>query len=548
MKVILTTLNAKFIHTSLALRWLYVARDAAFDTEIQEYTIRDNLDEVALKLVESKPDIIGLSIYIWNQEESKELVRKIAKLNASIRILIGGPEVSYEYSDWLSLPIEGVLRGEGEISFWKACRQEEEIEGFVSTSVQSEIAYAKVDLRWLETLESPYFLAFDLENQKNRYLYIETSRGCPYRCSYCLSSLDNQVRLYSEEYIMNILKQLEGKSCKQVKFLDRTFNVKPERALKIAKCIEQLDVDFSFQFEVVLDTMNEAMLSFFEHANKERFRFEVGVQSFNQHTLNSVHRVQDLDKLVANIKRLSLAGCILHVDLIGGLPHEDLNSFKDSYTRLFACGATEIQVGILKLLKGTTLRNQASNYGFVYEEGSPYTILETSWLSSEEINVIENVYQATEKCYNNGRIRGTLDTCFQMGYPIFEVMSLLGLKMKEFDGQVQIRDYFLMAFDVLSTMKLSDPLIIKALLNTDYYMNFRQNPKPLFNDEISGEKKKELYKLWINRQYFDEQILYNYGKIRLGFYKNQIMIQTLIYDAKQNYPKRYWFSLEGEKQ
>lgn len=548
MKVILTTLNAKFIHTSLALRWLYVARDASFDTVIQEYTIRDDLDEVALKLVESKPDIIGLSIYIWNQEESKELVQKIAKLNSSIRILIGGPEVSYEYSDWLDLPIEGILRGEGEISFWRACRQEEHIDGFVSKTRQSNVEYAKVDLRWLETLESPYFLDFDLDNQKNRYLYIETSRGCPYRCSYCLSSLDNQVRLYSQEYVMNILKHLEGKSCKQVKFLDRTFNVNPERALKIAKCIEQLNVDFSFQFEVVLDTMNEEMLSFFECANKERFRFEVGVQSFNKYTLDSVKRIQDLDKLVHNIKRLSSAGCILHVDLIGGLPYEDLNSFSVSYSKLFACGASEIQVGILKLLKGTTLRNNALQYGFIYEEGSPYTILETNWLSLSDVNVIENVYQATEKCYNNGRIRTTLDTCFKWGYPIFDVMSQIGLKMREFNGQVQTRDYFLMVYDVLETMKLSDKEIIKALLNTDYYINFKQNPKPLFIDEISSERRKELFKLWVINHYFDEQTLYNYGKIKLGFYENQIMYQVLIYDAKQNYPKRFWFNLEGERQ
>lgn len=548
MKVILTTLNAKFIHTSLALRWLYVARDVSFNTEIQEYTIRDNLDDVASKLVESNPDIIGLSVYIWNQEESKQLVTKIIEMNPNIRILIGGPEVSYEYEDWLNYPIEGILRGEGEITFWKACRQEKEIDGFVSKAYKSEIPYAKVRLSWLETLESPYFLPFDLENQKNRYLYVETSRGCPYRCSYCLSSLDNQVRLYSEQYIMNILKQLEGKVCKQVKFLDRTFNVKPERALKIAQCIEQLNVDFSFQFEVVLDTMNEEMLSFFEQANKERFRFEVGVQSFNKQTLQAVNRIQNLDKLVQNIKRLSQAGCVMHVDLIGGLPYEDLNSFKQSYSQLFACGASEIQVGILKLLKGTVLRKETHEFGFIYDQESPYTIQKTKWLSVADVQIIENVYQATEKCYNNHRIRTTLDTCFNWGYPIFDVMANIGYRMRMFQGQVQVRDYFLMVYDVLCEFNLHDEKIIKALLNTDYYIQFKQNPKPLFMDELNSDKKKELFQLWVNHNYFNEQILYNYGKIRLGFYKNQIMIQTLIYDANQNYPTRFWFSLEGEKQ
>lgn len=548
MKVILTTLNAKFIHTSLALRWLYVARDTSFNTEIQEYTIKDSLDEVAHKLIHSNPDVIGLSVYIWNQEESKELVIKITELNPKIRILIGGPEVSYEYSDWLDYPIEGVLRGEGEKTFWQACRKETDIDGFVSKDYESPVAYAKVDLKWLETLESPYFLAFDKETQKNRYLYLETSRGCPYRCSYCLSSLDNQVRLFSEAYIIEQLKRLEQIECKQVKFLDRTFNVKPERALSIAKLIEQLNVDFSFQFEVVLDTMKEEMISFFEQSNKQRFRFEVGVQSFNEKTLDAVHRYQNLDILVKNIKRLSRAGCIMHVDLIGGLPYEDISSFRDSYTKLFACGATEIQVGILKLLKGTTLRLQASHYDFTYETHSPYTVEKTKWLSKEDVLIIEDVYQATEKLYNNGRIRFTLDTCYEYGYPIFDVMADTGKRMRNFQGQPQVLDYFKLLYECLSQYKFMDDSKLKACLNTDYYTNFKQTPKPLFHDEIDKETVKELFKKWVLNKTFDEQTLYNYGKIRFGFHKNQIMYQVLIYDRFQNYPVRYWFNDEGEAQ
>lgn len=548
MKVILTTLNAKFIHTSLALRWLYVARDTSFDVEIQEYTIKDNLDEVAHKLVNANPDIIGISVYIWNQEEAKKLVRMIANLNPQIRILIGGPEVSYEYNDWLDYPIEGVLRGEGEKAFWQACRREKEIDGFVNKEYESAVAYAKVDLKWLETLESPYFLDFDKETQKNRYLYLETSRGCPYRCSYCLSSLDNQVRLFSENYITTQLMHLEEIECKQVKFLDRTFNVKPERALAIAKLIEQLKVSFSFQFEVVLDTMKEEMISFFEQSNKERFRFEVGVQSFNEQTINAVHRYQNLDILVKNIKRLSQAGCIMHVDLIGGLPYEDLNSFRNSYTKLFACGATEIQVGILKLLKGTSLRLQANLYDFTYETQSPYTVEKTKWLSHKDIMIIEDVYQATEKLYNNDRIRFTLDTCYQYGYPIFDVMADVGNRMRNFKGQPQVLDYFKLLYESLSVFNLMQDDKLRACLNSDYYMNFKQTPKPLFQDEIDKETIKELFKKWVRYNIFDEQTLYNYGKIRLGFYKDKIMYQVLIYDRFQNYPVRYWFNLEGETQ
>lgn len=546
MKVLLTTLNAKYIHTNLALRWLYVARDASWDTQIKEFTIRDNLMDVASKIIEMNPDVVGLSIYIWNQEESKELVKLLHNFNPALRILIGGPEVSFEYKDWLDLPIEGILRGEAEKTFWQAVRGEKSIDGYVTKTACSEIPYAKVDLSWLETLESPYFLEIDKEDRKNRYLYFETSRGCPYRCSYCLSSLDNQVRLFSEDYVLQQIKQLEQIQCKQVKFLDRTFNVKPERAHRIAQCIAKCDVSFSFQFEVVLDTMSEELLDFFEHCNNERFRFEVGVQSFNEETLKAVNRSQNLDVLSSNITRLSKAGCILHVDLIGGLPFEDIHSFGDSYTKLFACGASEIQVGILKLLKGTSLRNQADLYGFSYEAVSPYTIKSTKWLTRDEVCIIENVYHATEKLYNNGRLRFTLETYFNAGVPIFEVMSQVGQRMRDFKGQPQVWDYFMMVYDVLSLFKIMDDHVLKALLNTDYMMNFKQTPKPLFKDELSSEQIKKLMKQWINDNVFSEQELYKYGKIKLGFHEDQLMIQVLIYSNRQDFPKRTWFTLEGE--
>lgn len=547
MKVLLTTLNAKYIHTNLALRWLYVARDTSFETQIKEYTIRDDLMDVASQINAINPDVVGLSIYIWNQEESKELVKLLHHFKPSLRIIIGGPEVSFEYNDWLDYPIEGVLRGEGEKTFWQAVRGEKEIDGYVTKTYCSNNPYAKVDLNWLETLESPYFLKMDEVERKNRYLYLETSRGCPYRCSYCLSSLDNQVRLFSEDYVLQQIKKCELIECKQVKFLDRTFNVKPERALRIAQCIEQLDVDFSFQFEVVLDTMSEDLLTFFEKSNKERFRFEVGVQSFNEETLKAVNRSQNLDTLSMNISRLSQAGCILHVDLIGGLPFEDIHSFGQSYTKLFACGASEIQVGILKLLKGTSLRNSAVLYGFSYEESSPYTIQSTQWLSQKDVCTIEDVYHATEKLYNNGRLRFALESCFNKGYPIFEVMSQVGLLMRSFKGQPQVFDYFMMVYEVLSEFKIVSDDVLRALCNTDYMMNFKQTPKPLFKDEIPKEMIKKLMKQWVETGVFKEQELYKYGKIKLGYHDDQIMIQVLIYTNHQDFPKRFWFNLEGER-
>lgn len=543
MKVLLTTLNAKYIHTNLALRWLYVARDPKFDVLIKEFTIRDYLEDIVLQINEIKPDIIGLSIYIWNNEESKRLVLLIKELLPNVRIIIGGPEVSYEVDDWLDYPIECILQGEGEKIFWQACRNETNIDGYVSSKYQSDTKYAKVEIDWLETLESPYFLEMDNEQRKNRYLYIETSRGCPYQCSYCLSSLDRKVRMFSNEYIIKQLKMLELYDCKQVKFLDRTFNVHPQRALLIAQTIEQLNVNFSFQFEIVADTLNEELLEFFENSNKDRYRFEVGVQSFNKKTLDAVSRYQDLDKLITNIKRLHQAGCLLHVDLIGGLPYEDLSSFKESFTKLYSCHSGEIQVGLLKLLKGTRLKNQSDEFGFMFEENAPYTIMQTKWLSQNDVMIIQDVYHAVEKLYNNQKASETLDYCFDKGYPIFDIFASVGAKIRANKSQIQVDSLFMFLYESLSEYKILKDNILKALINNDYYMHFKQVPKNLFLDDLDKATIRSLSKQWVQHSMFDEYELYNYGKIKYGLHNNKIAYQVLFYNSQHTKPKRVWVEI-----
>ena len=536
MKILLMTFNSSYIHPNLALRWLYVARDPRHEVIIKEYTLKDKLERVIEEIESIKPDVIGMSVYIWNTDMTKELVRKLNKAN-QYRILIGGPEVSYEYQDWLNENIEGVIRGEGEVSFWKAVNQEKEVDGLVTKTYDADVKYARVDIEYLESLESPYFLSFDDEVRKNRYLYLETSRGCPYRCSYCLSSLDNKVRNFSLDYVYAQLAKLEAYPCKQVKFLDRTFNSHPKRALAIAVYINKLNVDFSFQFEVALEFFSEELLSFFENAKKDRFRFEVGVQTFNIDTLKAINRNQNEERLSKNIKRFASNDIVMHTDLIAGLPYEDYNSFKESFYKLFKLNSSEIQMGILKLLKGTKMKDEASLNEIIYSDIAPYEVMSTRWVCKEDMDKIKCVAKMIDKTYNNDRLKNTFNTLYAMGYDIFEIMAEAKANIDMLD-KVQLFDYFNEVAKVLDKYQVEYG---HEILLNDYYLLFNEKPKPLFK-RPDEEVRKTLFSKLINKGY-DEHELNQYSVLDYGYYDGKVY-QLVIYSNKHKLERIELYDLD----
>ena len=541
MKVLLMTFNSAYIHPNLALRWLYVARDKRHDVLIREYTIKDNLERVKNEIIGLNPDVIGLSVYIWNTEISKDLVRALEASGHHYRYIVGGPEVSYEYQDWLELPIECVLRGEGEVTFWQAVNQEKEIDGYASKDYVSPVAISRVDIAYLETLESPFFLEMDDAQRKNRYLYLETSRGCPFRCAYCLSSLDNKVRNFSLDYVFKQLDQIQYKPCKQVKMLDRTFNSNPKRALEIAKYINDLDVDVSFEFEVALEFFSEDLLKFFETAKKERFRFEVGVQTFNIDTLKAINRNQNEERLTNNIHRFAKHELVMHTDLIAGLPYEDYPSFKQSFFKLFALNSSEIQMGILKLLKGTKMKKEAPDYGIIYSDLPPYEVLETKWVNREEMDRIKAVAKMIDKTYNNDRLKGTFNTLYLLGYDIFEIMADAKLAIDQLKN-VQLFDYFNEVGKVLDDYKIACG---HAILLNDYYRLFNERPKPLFvrpDEEI----RKAFFKRLIEQGY-DEHQLNQYSVLDYGYYHEKIVYQLVIYSKDHHLDHIEYFDFHFNK-
>lgn len=542
MKVVLTTLNAKYIHKNLALRWLYVSRIPEADVELMEFVIKDDLEQISDQIALRKPEVIGISVYIWNARQTRAWIAILKRKLPQVRILIGGPEVSYECAAWLDTGIEAVLRGEGEKTFWQAVRGDRDIDGYVSHDYISPVAYARVDLNWLETLESPYWLAMDADSMAHRYLYLETSRGCPYHCAYCLSSADNQVRMFSEDYVLRQLAPLAKHAVKQVKFLDRTYNVMPQRALRIARFIETLPPTINFQFEVVADTISEAMLDFFEQeALPSRYRFEIGVQSLNVKTLEAVCRRQNNPRLIEVTRRLLNHGYLCHLDLIAGLPYEDLASFERSYNGLFAIAPSELQVGILKLLKGTSMMNLAEGWQMKFEFQPPYSVCETAWLSPADLEVVKCVDLATEKLLNSGRCRKCLQEVFQDHPDLspFALMARAGAFLQRLPHPYQLKDlYEQLIAALLGDLEAQEA---QARVNTDYLMQSAQRQKPLAITHVNAQQRKEIRRILVQQMDFDEQQVYNYTQIDFGWHAGQRQIQIVLADGEL---RRIWMNEE----
>ncbi|MDF9824725.1 anaerobic magnesium-protoporphyrin IX monomethyl ester cyclase [Breznakia sp. PF5-3] len=548
MKVLLTTLNAKYIHKNLALRWLYVSKPDFHDVDIKEYTIKEDIQHIAEELLSSTYEVIAFSVYIWNIEPTLEII-KIIKQQSNKCIVVGGPEVSYESYDLINQGVDAISLGEGEQAFWKYITnvetgvQEETVGIYTKAFPNKQFAY--VDLEDNEKLENPYFLPFDEKDMQNRYFYFETSRGCPYACEYCLSSADSKVRLYSEDYVFGILEKIAKSKIRIVKLLDRTFNVQPKRALKIARFMNENCPNQIFQFEIVAETLSEELLDFFcEEADKERFRFEIGVQSFHEQTLKAVGRLQDNKRLREVITRLQQAKVVMHVDLIAGLPYEGFDRFKYSFNALYDLHVDEIQLGILKLLKGTKLKQKKDLYEYIYNPLPPYDILETKWLSEAELVLINESAHAVEKFYNSGMLRYTVDTLLELEFyeDAFSLFNDLGSELKKLKHPYQPHQMFQIVKDLLVDR---DGEIVDGLLNYDYFKIFKQRPKLFLENRTSLKKRKEIMEMFVKKDIIKENEIYHYGHVETIYYKEKLGYQLILYSNKQTYPQR-WFIDEGK--
>ncbi|NCB41178.1 MAG: DUF4080 domain-containing protein [Clostridia bacterium] len=436
MKILLTTLNTKYVHSNLALRYLYaVAGDYRDCIEIAEYTINHYDDYIFTELMRRDSKLYCFSCYIWNIDRILYLVENLKKAKPNVKILLGGPEVSFEGEEFLfnNPYVDFVIQGEGEGTFsnflaqyFSSLPNYEEILGLMYRDGSFVKRNSPCPLLKFESVPNPYDF---LPAEEDKVLYYESSRGCPYRCAYCLSSLEHQVRALSLERVKTDLNYFIYKRVKQVKLVDRTFNFDANRSLEIMKHIIQKDNGITnFHMEMCGELFTEDYYTLLQGVRPGLFQFEIGVQSTNQSTLNSVNRRGNFSKVEEAVKRLQKIGGIhLHLDLIAGLPLEDYSTFRHSFNDVYSLNPNEFQVGFLKLLKGTQLRDEAKLYGYVYRSKAPYEIITSSYISADGLIRIKMIADMVDIYYNRSGFVRTIEAVLKYYDNPFDFYEELGV-------------------------------------------------------------------------------------------------------------------------
>ncbi|MDD4758152.1 MAG: DUF4080 domain-containing protein [Lascolabacillus sp.] len=517
MKVHLTTFNAKYIHTSMALRWLYVVNKDRFDLSFSEYTIKESVSVVADNILEGGYDVVGISVSIWNVKQSRELAKILKEQNPDIIIITGGPEVSYEPQFFINnWEVDYVVSGEGEFVLGQLLDALQKGNNLNIDSVSSKynISYktAQADITELIKFPSPYRLEFDNNERRNRITYFETSRGCPYSCQYCLSSLEKGVRYFPGEYIVENLKYLIDSDVKQIKFLDRTFNLNKKHTMTVFDfLIENHRPGLNCQFEIYADLLNDETIEYLNSkVPKNYFRFEIGIQSTHEPTNVAVKRNQNFSLLSSNIEKIMKGDVIdLHLDLIAGLPFETFDRFRKSFNDVFRLRAKEVQLGFLKLLRGTNLRRDALIYGYKFYNEAPYEIISGNDISEVELERIRDVEEALDKFWNSGRFASTMNFLFEGPYfdKYFDFFDEMGhyYKVKNLPRMgYQLEDLF----NYLDQFLKSKGIDACDFLREDYYSNFKIRPTGYWSDDISkAERKNLLYTIGQDKDFLSKHNL-----------------------------------------
>lgn len=413
MKILLTTLNSKFIHTNLAIRYLnQMVKDIEdIDVDIREYTINNELDFILKDIYANNYDVILFSTYIWNVNDIVKICNNLKKVNKNVKIALGGPEVTYDSEESMKKYdfVDYILYGEGELvfrDFVKSLKGDIDIKDVDGLAYRNngEIVRNKPmkDIENLDIIPSPY-VDLNKAEYENRIVYYETSRGCPFNCQYCLSSTLQGLRYFSIDRVKSDLKALIDSRVSQIKFIDRTFNANKKFAMEIMQFLMENDNDYTtYHFEVTAHLLTEDMLEFLKECKEGLFQFEIGVQTTNEKVLEAVGRRDDFSKLSYVVQKIaSYRNIHQHLDLIAGLPYEDYNSFENSFNDVFNLGIEHLQLGFLKMIKGTGIRNNADEHEFRYKDYPPYEVLYNKYITYNEILKLKDIEEILERYFNS---------------------------------------------------------------------------------------------------------------------------------------------------
>lgn len=481
MKIVITMLNSKYIHSSLAPWYLLSGVRAYCDAEIQaevtEATVNENISNIVSRLSEKNADIYAFCCYIWNIDCVKKIAEEIKKQTSAV-IIFGGPEVSYNADEILknNCFVDFVLSGEGDESFPALCNCIYDNGDFSSVNglcyrKDNKIIISEPVVSDKEPL-SPYCDDY-FNSLHGRITYIEASRGCPFSCAFCLSGRCKGLVLFDIERVKREILLLAESGTQTVKFIDRTFNAKEDRANEIISFIidnygKDIPENVCFHFEIDGGTLKDSTLNLLKSAPVGLFQLEVGLQSFNSDTLRAVHRNPDTSKLEDTIKELVSAGNMhIHADLIAGLPYENIESFRNSFNRLYELKPHMLQLGFLKLLHGSELRDKRDNFGCTFSEKSPYEVIATDCLSEEDMKTIHFAEDAVDRLYNSGRFRKTLeylvDECHIEPFELFETFG----RFTAGKTNIPLDEYIALVYNFFSSktdkMRLRDALVCDRL-------------------------------------------------------------------------------------
>lgn len=510
MKILLTALNSKFVHSNLAVRYLKAfTKDMNYQCKIREFSINDREEKILEEIIKERPNVVAFSTYIWNIEMIRRLSNLIKLVDESIEIVYGGPEVSYDSQNILKeLNGEYIIEGEGEktyrefVEYKLGERDIKSIRGLYYKENGEVYSNGKRPLMNMNEIVFPYE---EDENLDNKIVYYEASRGCPFNCKYCLSSTTHGVRFLDVERVKKELKYFIDKEVRLVKFVDRTFNCNHKFTMVIWEFLINQETKTQFHFEISADILKEAELELLRKAPKDRFQFEVGVQTTNDEVLNKINRFVNFSDIKEKVDELlKIRNIKQHLDLIAGLPGEDYNSFKKSFNDVYSIAPEEIQLGFLKLLRGSSMREEAQEYGMKYSPYPPYEILKTKDISYEELIKLKKVEEMVDKYYNSQKFNNIIkyfinkfDTPFDFYYELGDYFDKKGY----FNRNIGNSEYYRVFLDFNMEILKEDNFILKEILRYDYLNFNKKRGIPDFLGRGIDKKEEEEIKGKLREEY-----------------------------------------------
>ena len=536
MKYLLTTLNTKFIHSNLAIRYLKKMADDMVNIEVEEYTINQSPKHIAADIYKKGVDIVGFSTYIWNIGETLEICEILKLVKPEVKIFLGGPEVSFEGERLLEKNqfIDYIIEGEGEETFrdltlhLQGKKNIESIDGLIYRENNSIIKNRGRELiKDLNLLPSPYE---EVDSSlENKIIYYESSRGCPFNCKFCLSSTIKGVRFLSIERVKKDLDKLIDSRVRQVKFVDRTFNANKKYSREILQHIIDRDPEnINFHFEVTAHLIDDEFLDFIEDVKPGLFQFEIGVQSTNEKTIDAIGRTTDFKRLREVVRRIkSFNNIHQHLDLIIGLPYEDYKSFRKSFNDVYEIGIEKIQLGFLKLLKGSELRLNQEEHGYKYLNRPPYEVIENKYLTYREILKLKSIEEMVEKYYDEGYFKNTveyiIENYYESPFDFYEDLSIYW-DSRELDKVSHSRNRLYEILVEFIKEREYNLTILENLIKYDYIVNNR-----------SGKFLSSLNRLNLNQNII-HQVL-----------KDQEVLEKLPEEYREKATKKLLKNIEIEK-